>query len=379
MQLLHRLFGHRPNLEVTIEALAIAVLLAAVCAGVIGILTRQLLTRALASDKVTARRVTRGSVFAVRVVFLLLLTALFVPPLLEIFGEPMRTGPRLKTLVQWLFDSGVQILLIATLAYALYRAVSLMLDRFERQATAVSSPDSVELAKRTRTVASLIHNLASAFIFSAAGLMILDKLNVNIAPLLASAGIVGLAVGFGAQTLVKDVISGFFLILENQVRVGDSAEINGVSGLVEAINLRTLVLRDVRGAVHIFPCGSIATTTNLTKDYAYAVVDIQVPLERDPDHAIAALAEVGDALRADIDWQSIVLDRLEVLGIDTIGPAGLTIRIRIKTMPQRQWEVARELRRRIAKDFAVRGIDMRMTQRMILTPAENLPDANAQQ
>lgn len=368
MHLINRLFGHIPDLELTLEALVIAVLMAAVAAYVIGTVTRTLLVRAFGADSVTARRATRGSVIGVRIVFLILLTAVFVPPLLELFGEPLRTGPRLKTLGEWLFDAGLQILLITTLAYALHRAVSLGLERFERQADDTSTPDSLEYSKRARTVTSLIHNLASVFIFSAAGLMILDKLKVNITPILTGAGILGLAVGFGAQTLVKDVISGFFLILENQVRVGDTAEINGVSGLVEAINLRTLILRDVRGAVHIFPCGSITTTTNLTKDYAYAVVDVQVPLERDPDSSIKALTDVGHTLQTDPDWRTVVLEGLEVLGIDVIGPSGLTIRIRIKTLPQRQWEVARELRRRITKEFTARGIDLRVAQKMIMAP-----------
>ena len=368
MSLLHRLFGHIPNLELTLEALVIALVMAALCAHVIARVTRGLLARALATDPVVAARVTRSSVRGVRVVALVLLTAVFVPPLLELFGEPLRTGLRLKTLGEWCFDAGLQILLIATLAYAIHRAIALTLERFERQLGESKTPDSMEHAKRARTLTSLIHNVASAFIFAAAGLMILDKLKVNITPILTGAGILGLAVGFGAQTLVKDVIAGFFLILENQIRVGDSAEINGVSGLVEAIHLRTVILRDIRGAVHIFPCGSITTTTNLTKDYAFAVVDVQVPLERDPDTAIDLLKRIGAEIRADGAWQAIIIDTLEVLGIDTIGPSGVTIRARIKTLPQSQWEVARELRRRVTKAFAERGIDLRVAQRMVLAP-----------
>lgn len=376
MGLLHRLFGHIPNFTLTLEALVIALVMAALCAYVIGRLTRGLLTRALAADPAAAARATRGSVRGVRLVALVLLTAVFVPPLLELFGEPLRTGLRLKTLGEWLFNAGLQILLIATLAYAIHRALALLLERFTRQLDESNTPDSLEHAKRARTLTSLIHNMASAFIFAAAGLMILDKLNVNITPILTGAGILGLAVGFGAQTLVKDVIAGFFLILENQIRVGDSAEINGVSGLVETIHLRTVILRDVRGAVHIFPCGSIATTTNLTKDYAYAVIDVQVPIDRDHDAAIALLTQIGAELRADAPWSALVLDALEVLGIDTIGPATVTIRARIKTLPQRQWDVARELRRRVMKAFAGRGIDLRVVQKLVLEqPAVDQADA----
>lgn len=366
MGLLHRLFGHIPNLEITLEAVVIALVVAALCAHVIARITRSLLTRALATDADSARRATRSSVRGVRIVALVVLTALFVPPLLELFGEPLRTGLRLKRLVEWFFDGGLQVLLIATLAYATHRAIALLLERFERQLGESRTPDSVEHAKRARTLTSLIHNLTGAFIFASAGLMILDKLGVNITPILTGAGILGLAVSFGAQALVKDIISGFFLIIEDQIRVGDSAEINGISGMVEAIHLRTVTLRDVRGAVHIIPCGSITTTTNLTKDHAYAVIDVMVPLERDPDAALALLTEIGTELRADANWSTVVIDAVEVLGIDTIGPSGVTIRARIKTLPQRQWDVARELRRRVTKAFASRGIDLRVVQKMVL-------------
>lgn len=264
------------------------------------------------------------------------------------------------------FRAALEIVLIAVLAYTALLLLSRAINRFERRLATSPSPDAFEHAKRTRTLTALIVNTSRTFIVAAAALMIMDKLGINITPILTGAGIIGLAVGFGAQTLVKDVIAGFFLILENQIRVGDSAEINGVSGLVEAIHLRTVILRDVRGAVHIYPCGSITTTTNLTKDYAYAVVDVQVPLEADPDASITALNDIGAELRSDPDWRGIVIDTVEVLGIDTIGPAGLTIRARIKTLPQRQWEVARELRLRVTKEFTKRGIDLRVQQKMVL-------------
>lgn len=266
--------------------------------------------------------------------------------------------------------AALEIVLIAVLAYAALRLISRAINRFERRLATAPSPDAFEHAKRTRTLTALIANTSRIFIVAAASLMVLDKVGVNIVPILTGASILGLAVGFGAQTLVKDVIAGFFLILENQIRVGDVAEINGIGGLVEAIHLRTVILRDVRGAVHIFPCGSITTTTNLTKDYAYAVVDVVVPVERDPDASISALKDIGKALRADANWHAVVIDDVEVLGIDTIGPAGLTIRARIKTLPQQQWDVARELRRRITQDFAKRGIDLRVQQKMVLEQAE---------
>jgi small conductance mechanosensitive channel len=188
--------------------------------------------------------------------------------------------------------------------------------------------------------------------------MVLQKLDLDITPILAGAGILGLAVGFGAQTLVKDAIAGFFLILENQVRVGDVAEINGTGGLVEAINLRTIVLRDVRGAVHVFPCGSVATLANLTKDFSYAVLDVNVHYRHDTDEVIDVLRQTAAALQQDPAFAPAITAPLEVLGVEDLGESGVKIRVRLKTHPQKQWEVTRELRRRVKKAFDEKGIEI---------------------
>jgi small conductance mechanosensitive channel len=179
---------------------------------------------------------------------------------------------------------------------------------------------------------------------------------VDITPILTGAGIVGLAVGFGAQTLVRDIISGFFVILENQVRVGDAAVINGVNGLVEAVNLRTIILRDGEGVVHIFPNGAVTTLANRTKDYSYAVVDVGIAYREDPDSVIVLLREIGAKLEEDPAFRGSVLEPVEVIGIEALGDARITIRTRIKTVPLRQWDVARDFRRRIKKTFDERGI-----------------------
>src|SRR6185295_15811334 len=161
---------------------------------------------------------------------------------------------------------------------------------------------------------------------------------------------------------VKDVISGFFLILENQIRVGDVAEINGTNGLVEAIHLRTVVLRDQRGAVHIFPCGAINTLANLTKDFAYAVLDIRVHYRHDTDHVIDVLRRTAATIQADSAFAPAVFAPLEVLGVENLGDSGVTIRVRMKTLPLRQWDVARELRRRVKKAFEDEGIEIPIMQ-----------------
>ncbi len=202
-------------------------------------------------------------------------------------------------------------------------------------------------------------------------LMILRELNLDITPILTGAGIAGVAIGFGAQTLVKDVISGFFLLLENQVRVGDVVTINGQGGLVEALTLRTIVLRDETGAVHIFPNGSITTLANQTKDFSYYVINLAVDYDEDPDRVMQVMREVADDLRADPKYSSVILQPLEVSGIDSFGEANIIIKSRIKTVPLKQWDVGRELRRRLMKRFAAEGIKFPQRQLVLhMAPVE---------
>ena len=188
--------------------------------------------------------------------------------------------------------------------------------------------------------------------------MILDQFGVNIAPALTGAGIAGLAVGFGAQALVRDIISGFFLILEDQVRVGDVASINGTGGLVEDINLRTIVLRDEEGAVHVFPNGSITTLANRSKDYSYYVIALALPYHEDPDRIVQILRGVGEELQRDQRFGPFVLEPIEIMGLDSFDDWAMKLKLRIKTVPVKQWEVGRELRRRIRKALAAAGVNV---------------------
>lgn len=276
--------------------------------------------------------------------------------------------------VAWLLTSGLRILLILGLAWFLTRVVQVGLDRFEDRVMANAGPQGLENAKRTKTLSDLLQNVAKVAIAVVAGLTVLQELDVNIMPILTGAGILGLAVGFGAQTLVKDVISGFFLILENQVRVGDVAQINGVGGLVEAIHLRTIVLRDQHGAVHIFPCGSVNTLANQSKDFAYAVLDIDVAYKHDTDTVIAVLEETAQTLREAPLFSSMITAPLEVIGVERFGESSVTLRVRLKTVPLKQWDVAREYRRQLKKAFAAHGIEIPFPQRDI-TVRHLYPDA----
>jgi small conductance mechanosensitive channel len=193
-------------------------------------------------------------------------------------------------------------------------------------------------------------------IWTAAGLMVLRELDVDITPVLAGASIIGLAVGFGAQTLVKDIISGLFLIAEDQVRIGDVAEINGIGGAVEEINLRTIVLRDVEGTLHYLANGEIRTLANKSKDFSYYVIDIGVGYDDDTDRIVEMVRGAAHELMQDPDYASSILDPLEVVGVDAFKAGEVTLRFRIKTLPLKQWMVGRELRRRIKKAFDASGV-----------------------
>jgi small conductance mechanosensitive channel len=204
----------------------------------------------------------------------------------------------------------------------------------------------------------MLGKLVTVLVMGVAGLMVLRELGVNIVPILTGAGIAGLAVGFGAQHLVRDVISGFFIILENQVRVGDIVNINGKGGLVEAIRLRTTVIRGFDGTVHIFPNGAITEVSNLTKDYSYYVIDLGVAYKENVDRVMQVLREVGDQLQKDTAFGEKILAPLEVVGVDRFADSAVVIKMRIKTLPLEQWNVGRELRRRIKNTFDQQGIEI---------------------
>jgi moderate conductance mechanosensitive channel len=296
-------------------------------------------------------RIVRAAVF-------LAVSAALLLPALDLIGVGPRVGVTSVSLGEWVFGSGLRIAVIAILAYVVVRIIAATARRLEEELGRQETPDMVERLKRARTLSRLVQNALTATIVVIAALMMLRELRVDITPILTSAGILGLAVGFGAQTVVKDLIAGFFLTFENQIRVGDVATINGTGGLVEAINLRTIVLRDVTGAVHVFPNGSIERLSNLTKDFSYYVIDVSVAYNDDPDEVAELLRHIGRELQADARYGPSILEPLEIMGVDAFEESAVTLKSRIKTLPLKQWEVGRELRRRINKAFAAKGIDI---------------------
>jgi small-conductance mechanosensitive channel len=307
----------------------------------------------------------------IRVAVFVLVAGALILPAMELAGVQTFTGLDPRGLAGWLFGSGLRIGLILLLSYAIVRVTSLIIARFEQDVMETVGLEYAEQAKRVRTLGNLLRSTLMGLVFCIAVLMILRELNLDITPILTGAGIAGVAIGFGAQTLVKDIISGFFLLLENQVRVGDVVTINGQGGLVEALTLRTLVLRDETGAVHIFPNGSINTLANQTKDFSYYVINLAVDYDEDPDRVMQVLREVADDLRADPKFSNVILAPLEVSGIDSFGEANIIIKSRIKTLPLKQWDTGRELRRRLMKRFVAEGIKFPQRQLVLhVAPAE---------
>jgi small conductance mechanosensitive channel len=196
-------------------------------------------------------------------------------------------------------------------------------------------------------------------------LMILGELGIQLGPLLATAGIGAVALGFGAQSLVKDVISGFFIILENQYRIGDAIDVAGVSGLVESVSLRKTVLRDLEGRVHTIPNGEIKMVTNLSKEWSRAVVDIGISYREDIDQIITFLSEIGKELADEEPYKSAILEPMEILGVEQFKESEIIIRMIVKTVPLKQWEVSRELRRRIKNRFDEKGIQIPFPHRLL--------------
>jgi len=262
-----------------------------------------------------------------------------------------------RQVLAWTLSHGLRALIVLVLAYVALRASSVAIERFKvRLSGDPAVAGSPERLRRAATLSSIVSSLVTATIIFLAGLMVLRELSIDVVPLLTGAGIAGLAIGFGAQNLVRDVISGFFMILEDQVGVGDVARIQNVTGVVEEIKLRTIVLRDADGALHVFPNGTITTLANLTREFSYATADVVVSHGENLDRVMGALRMIGVGMQDDAELGGLLLGPLEMLGVQELRESSLTLRVRFRTLPGKQWQVAAELRRRIAIGLAARGI-----------------------
>jgi len=288
------------------------------------------------------------------------------------FLNPLQTFSRMLFVLIWaavtlkvlninLTDEGVRLVRIVGVgigAYVLLRIISLAVAQMQRMVEDEDGSHVSEVEKRAKTLGDIINSAGFVLVIGVAVMMVLSELGMNIMPIITGAGIAGLAFGFGAQNLVRDIISGFFLILEDQIRVGDVAMINGTGGFVEAIKLRTTMLRDLEGVVHIFPNGEIKQVSNRTKEWSRYVIDVGIAYKEDVDHVMQVLKEVGEELSTDPSFEPLILAPLEILGVDDFGDSQVTIKIMIKTLPLKQWVVGRELRRRIKNTFDRKGIEI---------------------
>ena len=256
----------------------------------------------------------------------------------------------------WATTSGLRVLLIAA-------AMLVLLALLKRGVAKLSSlyegtlPGPAQI-KRVYTLTHIVRDVARLVILFVGMTMILSEVGVDLKPLLAAAGLGGLAIGFGAQSLVKDLISGFFILWENSVRVGDVVEVAGVAGLVEEVELRTIKLRDVSGNVHVVPNGVIDKVKNMTKDYSYYVFDIGVAYRENVDEVMGVLQEIAADLRRDSRFADDILEPLEMLGVDQFKDSAVMIKCRIKTEPLKQWRVGREMNRQIKNTFDAKGIEI---------------------
>ena len=282
------------------------------------------------------------------------------------------------SIISWntVITSCLRITVILFVAWVAMKVFKKFLLRFEGHLIDKSQTEGEppsESQKRIETIIRLIRQAALVALWLTVSLIILKEIGIEIGPIIASAGIVGLAVGFGAQNLVRDVISGFFIILENQIRVGDVAIINGTGGLVEKINFRTTVLRDLGGIVHVFPNGAINTLSNLTNEWSAYVFDIGVAYKENTDKVIDIMREVGRKMMQEEKYSNYLLEEPEIFGVDKFADSAVIIKGRIRTKPIRQWEVGREYLRRIKQAFDANNIEIPFPHRTLYIGDETKP------
>jgi len=250
----------------------------------------------------------------------------------------------------------LRVLVIVALAWLLMQISRKLIRMFRNYMSAHSS--SAEDARRIETLARVFRYISTVVISLVAGMLALSELGISIAPILGAAGVVGIAVGFGAQSLIKDYFNGFFMLLENQIRQGDVVEVCNKTGIVEDITLRYVCLRDNEGSVHYVPNGQITTVTNKSRDYAYALIDVGVAYRENLDGVIAVVSEVGDALRADPVVGPTILEDIEIQGVQDWADSAVILRCRFRTVALEQWNVRRAFLGRLKQAFDAHGIEI---------------------
>lgn len=259
----------------------------------------------------------------------------------------------------WLTETGstiVSIVVIIVVALIVLRLLRTFVQKIVQRVLSDTDQTPRELRQKAQTLAAVVESAGRLIVFLVAGMMILSNIGLDIGPLIASAGVAGLAIGLGAQSLIRDTINGFFILFENQYAVGDSVRVGEFSGTVEEVSLRRTVLRSVNGAVIIIPNGEVRAVQNQSKGWSRAVIDIDTTAVADERRVLAILHELLDDIRDDPEIGAAIIEAPDILGINAITPTGVTFRVLIKTEPLGQWKVERELRLRILRAFRDNGI-----------------------
>jgi small conductance mechanosensitive channel len=233
--------------------------------------------------------------------------------------------------------------------------------------------DDAEAVKRAETLGRVFRYLVAVVMSLVAGVLVLSEIGISVAPILGAAGVVGLAIGFGAQSLVKDYFTGFFLLLEDQIRQGDVVKLGEHGGLVEEVTLRYVRLRDYDGQVHFVPNGQIGAVVNLSRGYAQAVVDVGVAYREDLDRVMTVMLQVAQVLREDAAYRERILDTFELAGVERWGESAVVLRGRFRVAPLAQWDVRREYMRRLKAAFDQHGIEIPFPQLVLHTPGLRRP------
>lgn len=279
-------------------------------------------------------------------------------------------------LLNWFMTKGLIILAILVAMYVGFLILQRLIKRLQSYIER-TFPDQGQV-QRVQTLTNVFGDCVWVLVAGLGLMTILSQLGIDLAPFLVAAGVGGIAIGFGAQSLVKDVISGFFILLEDQIRVGDVVTIANVSGLVEDVGLRTMVLRDDSGNVHIVPNGTVNTVTNMTKDFSRYVFHVGIAYREDVDDVMQLLKDIASALQQDPQFSPDIVEPFEMLGVDQFADSAVVIKCRITTKPRRQWSIGREMNRRIKKTFDARGIEMPFPHRTLYWGNQQQPQGRIQ-
>jgi len=306
-----------------------------------------------------ANRSVRITFFAIGGIILVIVATAVTAIILS--REGVSATINAETIQKWFLEHGILILAISIVSYLVYQVLRVAIPEIVERSVRVRGKGRharEELRKRSQTLSSILVSTAGIIIAIVATFMVLSEVGVNIAPLLAGAGVIGIAIGFGAQSLIKDVLNGLFILLEDQYNKGDVVRVAGVAGIVEEVNLRRTVLRDLDGIVHSIPNGEITTASNYTKEWSRVNLDVPVAYGEDLDHVIEVINRVGNRLAEDDYFAPKIIKAPQVLRVNNFGDSGIDIKILGETKPLTQWEVTGELRKRIKKAFDEEGIEI---------------------